>query len=111
MYEHELNQSPLNKPVPPRTPTPKMIWLLVALSPCSAIMLLLVLRTGIGLQNLVNLGLNPVVACIACYYLLHKPDQRKVIPIIGGIFLGMVIAVFNMCLGAFVGCAFGGGNR
>jgi hypothetical protein len=98
-----------NDPEPQRTPMPKMMWLLVALSPSALIMLAFARRSGIYLDHFVNYGLNPVVTCIACYGLLHKPGQTKVIPIVGGIFLGMVFAVFNIFLAALAGCVFGGG--
>jgi hypothetical protein len=109
------NESPQsNDPGRRSKPMPKMIWLLLVLAPCVLIMLLGGSRPGhgerFGLYNFVTLGLNPAVTCIGCYGLLYRPDRTKVIPIVGGIFLGALFAIFNMMVGLLGGCVLGGSN-
>jgi hypothetical protein len=95
-------------------PLPKMIWVLLVLAPCVLIMLLGGSRPGhggrFGVYNFVALGLNPAVTCIGCYGLLSKPDRSKLIPLIGGIFLGALFAIFNMMVGLLGGCILGGSH-
>ena|ERR1700733_4299813 len=102
------------KPKGSRKPFPKMIWLLLVLAPCVLIMLLDGSRPGhigrFGVYNVVILGLNPAVTCIGCYGLLYRPDRTKAIPIVGGIFLGALFAIFNMMVGVLGGCVLRGSN-
>ena len=60
--------------------------------------------------NLVAFWLNPAVTCIGCYGLLNRPDRSKVIPIVGGLFLGALFALFNILVGALGGCILGEGQ-
>ncbi len=107
------NETPQsNEPGGSNKPLPKAIWLLLALTPAVIIMLAVGSGHGGGSGDtmFVTFWLNPAVACIGCYGLLNRPDRTKVIPIVGGLFLGALFALFNIMVGVFCGCAFGGGH-
>jgi lipopolysaccharide export LptBFGC system permease protein LptF len=101
-----------NGPEQQREPIPKWAWLLGALSPAALMMLVLPFSNydngGAIALKFVALVLNPLITLVSSYGLLSKPNQSKVIPIVGGLFLGVIFAVINIVIAAFAGCVAGG---
>jgi hypothetical protein len=87
---------------------PRIVWLLVALSPTILIMLIMgngASHSGTTALKVVFFGVNPLLSFVGCYGLFNKSGASKAIPIVAGIFLGAFIAALNICIGFLVGCA------
>jgi len=91
----------------------KFLWLLLALSPAVPIVIVVGndIATGGGagrVAQFLAFGVNPVLGFIGSYGLLSRRGGSKVLPIIGGIFLGAVFFGINLFVGFLGGCAYSG---
>jgi hypothetical protein len=66
------------------------------------------IRGGQTMLMLIALAVNPVLCILSCYHLLARPDRLKLIQILVAILLGTFMAVINILIGLFGGCACSG---